>query len=392
MKRIAVVFIGTLLSIMASAQGFNSKGGSHRGANTPYTAQETQASTWSGSGIALNKTVLATNNHVVDGATHLYVYFPESKEKFTAEVLCTDATNDLALVQIKDSGFKGFPDIQYGFKKDLEDVGTEVYVLGYPRVDTMGEEVKLTTGVVSSRSGFQGNQSQYQVSAPIQPGNSGGPLLNDNGELIGIVSAKHVDGAENVSYAVKLSYLNDLVTSSGINGINFSKHSQIASQKLKDQCKAVIPCTVMVLADNASDSSTSGRQSGEGITFGVSGNYPLHVTMPIVDEQNSRSTRILAIELYSDTSSFFMTIINQSEEVATLNVSPNTYLRDSRTGTKYPLIDVQRIAVAPDTTTVPANSRITFTLVFKPVPADVPSLDLIEDVENGWRFYGIKVN
>lgn len=243
------------MPLLAFGQGYNSKGGSHRGYQTPYTQQEQQPSYWSGSGIALGPKVFATNNHVVDGATHLYVYFSESKSKYKAETITVDATNDLALVRITDPNFKGFPAIKYGFKKSLEDVGTEVFVLGYPRVDTMGEEVKLTTGVVSSRSGFQGNQSQYQVSAPVQPGNSGGPLFNDNGELIGIISAKHTDGAENVSYAVKLSYLNDLIMRSG-ESISLNKSSQIFSQKLSEKCKAVIPCTVMVVADNESDCHT----------------------------------------------------------------------------------------------------------------------------------------
>ncbi len=249
------------------AQGYNSKGGSHRGYQTPYTQQEQQPSYWSGSGIALGTNVFATNNHVVDGATHLYAYFPLHKAKYKAEIIAVDVANDLALVRISDTEFKGFPTVKYGFKKTLEDVGTNVFVLGYPRVETMGEEVKLTTGVVSSQSGFQGNQSQYQVSAPVQPGNSGGPLFNDNGELIGIVSAKHTDGAENVSYAVKLSYLEDLIVSSGEN-ISLTNSSQIASQKLSEKCKVIIPCTVMVIADNEREGYT--HQSS---TDAFSGSY-----------------------------------------------------------------------------------------------------------------------
>ena len=255
MRRLLYITLLSLLPLLTFAQGYNSKGGSHRGYQTPYTEQEHQPSHWSGSGIALGSKVFATNNHVVDGATHLFVYFPETKSRYKAETITVDSSNDLALVRITDPQFKGFPPIQYGFKKSLEDVGTEVFVLGYPRVDTMGEEVKLTTGVVSSRSGFQGNQTQYQISAPVQPGNSGGPLFNDSGELIGIVSAKHTDGAENVSYAVKLSYLNDLIARSGEN-ISLSKSSQIASQKLSEKCKAVIPCTVMVVADNEREGQT----------------------------------------------------------------------------------------------------------------------------------------
>lgn len=85
-------------------------------------------------------------------------------------------------------------------------------MLGYPLTSTMGEEIKYTTGVISSRTGYEGNLSQYQISAPVQPGNSGGPLFDDKGNVIGIVSAKH-RGAENVSYAVKSSYIWNLVES-----------------------------------------------------------------------------------------------------------------------------------------------------------------------------------
>ena len=107
------------LPIVTFAQGYNSKGGSHRGYQTPYTQQERQPSYWSGSGIALGSKVLATNNHVVDGATHLYVYFPETKTKYIAKTITVDSTNDLALVKIVDSDFRGFPAIKYGFKKDI---------------------------------------------------------------------------------------------------------------------------------------------------------------------------------------------------------------------------------------------------------------------------------
>jgi len=76
----------------------------------------------------------------------------------------------------------------------------------------MGDEIKLTTGVISSKTGFQGDVSLYQISAAIQPGNSGGPLFDNYGNIIGIVSSKHT-GAENVGYAVKTSYLRNLIES-----------------------------------------------------------------------------------------------------------------------------------------------------------------------------------
>ena len=76
----------------------------------------------------------------------------------------------------------------------------------------MGDEIKLTTGVISSKTGYQGDVAMYQISAPIQPGNSGGPLFDSKGNVIGIISAKH-KGAENVGYAIKTSYLKNLIES-----------------------------------------------------------------------------------------------------------------------------------------------------------------------------------
>ena len=368
------------------AQGFNSKGGSHRGYQTPYTEQEQQPSHWSGSGIALASKVFATNNHVVDGATHLYVYFPETKSKYKAETITVDATNDLALVRITDPLFKGFPSIQYGFKKALEDVGTEVFVLGYPRVDTMGEEVKLTTGVVSSRSGFQGNQSQYQVSAPVQPGNSGGPLFNDSGELIGIVSAKHTDGAENVSYAVKLSYLNDLIVKSGEN-INLNKSSQIASQKLSEKCKVVIPCTVMVVADNEREGQAARRSS----SYGSTGKYPIRVNVPDLEDQNTQTTGIIGIEIAENGTAVYMTIANPYNRDIGYSIAKDAYIKDNTTGKKYVLKGTDNIEVAPKKGELPAGYQTDFVLYFPAIPANVTSIDLCEPSDSGWKFLGIRI-
>ena len=73
----------------------------------------------------------------------------------------------------------------------------------------MGRDIKLTTGIISSKTGYEGNVSQYQISAPIQPGNSGGPLFDKDGNIIGIIQAKHSQ-AENAGYAIKASYIKNL--------------------------------------------------------------------------------------------------------------------------------------------------------------------------------------
>jgi hypothetical protein len=101
----------------------------------------------------------------------------------------------------------------------------------------LGNEIKLTTGVVSSRSGYQGDVSTYQISAPVQPGNSGGPLFDSSGNIVGIVNAG-VPDAENVGYAIKIAYLQNLVDSYSLSSC-IPKKNAIASLALKEQVKRV---------------------------------------------------------------------------------------------------------------------------------------------------------
>ena len=170
---------------------------------------------WSGSGFALNNGYICTNYHVIDGAKNIEIHGIQGDftTSYSAKVVASDKFNDLAILKVDDVEFKGFGTVPYIVKTSMADVGEEVFVLGYPLTTTMGDEIKLTTGVVSSRTGYQGDVSLYQISAPIQPGNSGGPLFDSQGNLIGVVSAKHA-GAENVGYAIKASYLRNLTGSS----------------------------------------------------------------------------------------------------------------------------------------------------------------------------------
>lgn len=167
----------------------------------------------SGSGFGISSSgIIVTNFHVIDGAKSIKVRGINSDFNMTykAKVLVSDKNNDLALIQIDDFGFTSLGTIPYTIKTGLAGVGENIFVLGYPLRATMGDEIKLTNGIVSSRTGFQGDITSYQISAPVQPGNSGGPLFDNQGNLIGIINAKHV-GAENASYAVKISYLTNLI-------------------------------------------------------------------------------------------------------------------------------------------------------------------------------------
>ncbi len=167
----------------------------------------------SGTGFFLtNNGYIVTNNHVVEKAKSIRVsgINGDYTKSYVAKVEIVDSQNDLAIIKINDTSFKGVTSIPYAIKTSTASVGEDCFVLGYPLISTMGLDIKLTNGIISSRTGFQGNVSEYQISAPIQPGNSGGPLFDKDGNVIGVVCAKHT-GAENAGYAVKASYLQNLV-------------------------------------------------------------------------------------------------------------------------------------------------------------------------------------
>lgn len=175
--------------------------------------EKIQPSEWTGTGFALNNNYIVTNNHVVEGANNIYIQGinGDFNHKYNAEVVATDKHNDLAIIKLKGIKISSIG-IPYSVQYSVSEVGEEVFVLGYPLTSTMGDEIKLTTGVISSKTGYQGDVAMYQISAPIQPGNSGGPLFDSKGNVIGIISAKH-KGAENVGYAIKTSYLKNLIES-----------------------------------------------------------------------------------------------------------------------------------------------------------------------------------
>lgn len=207
------------------------------------------AELWSGTGFALRGKYIITNHHVVDGARTLLVRGVKGDftKLYNAVVVAKDESHDMAIIRIEDSKFTGFGDIPYTLKSGLSEVGEEVFVLGYPLLSTMGDEVKLTTGIVSSRSGFQGEVSAYQVSAPIQPGNSGGPLFDANGDVVGIVNAKHRQ-ADNASYAIKSPYMRLFIQNS-IGDSAIPTNRKMVGWSLVNKTKAIKPFVYIIYAN-----------------------------------------------------------------------------------------------------------------------------------------------
>jgi antitoxin component YwqK of YwqJK toxin-antitoxin module/S1-C subfamily serine protease len=198
---------------------------------------------WTGNGsgvIISNSGLIATNFHVIEDAEAIEVDFLYNGQvkSFRAKVIRTDEVNDLAIIKIDDNSFEGLSRINYNFKTRSSQVGESVFALGYPKaLSSMGKDIKFTDGKISSKTGFQGDVTTYQTTTPIQPGNSGGPLFDYKGNLIGINSSKIVsDDVDNVAYTIKSLYLLTLIDSMNEN-VNLPSDTSLYSLPLTSKIK-----------------------------------------------------------------------------------------------------------------------------------------------------------
>ena len=355
---------------------------------------EMQLKEWTGTGFALKDGYVVTNYHVIENAKSISIQGVNGDfaKQYNATIVATDKYNDLALLQITDNSFKGFGTIPYSVKTTVSEVGEDIFVLGYPLTSTMGDEIKLTTGVISSKTGFQGDVSLYQISAPIQPGNSGGPLFDNKGNLVGIVNAKH-KGVENVGYAIKTSYLKNL-TESSISTSILPNNNQTAGLPLTGKVKSLknyvfmISCsnqeTNHIVSNNVSNNTNEGHQ-----TYTQSNNY---IEYPIIGSTTAEQAKIKSVRLTEEYTAIEIISNNQSGSgyYEWCNIDRNTYI--SANGKQYTMNKAEGIKIAPEKTYFThAGQDITFTLYFPPLPESVKSINLIEKIDSDWKFYGIKI-
>ena len=199
-----------------------------------------------GSGFVISGNIVATNYHVIDGADNIKVVLNinGTPEEYKAKVLISDKTNDLALLSIKDEKYKGLPPAPYKIITNTIDVGSSIFTMGYPMANVLGKEVKITDGIISSRTGYENDAVTYQISAAIQPGNSGGALFDKKGNLAGITNAG-IRSADNIGYAIKSSYLINLIDSAPID-IKLPEGSNMAGKELSEIIKAYTPYLAVI--------------------------------------------------------------------------------------------------------------------------------------------------
>jgi len=156
---------------------------------------------------------LLTCFHVVKNATSINVATKEGL--FPAQLVQSDPAKDVALLKVAGS-FTSLPLA----RDDTVSLGESVFTIGFPNPAVQGLQPKLTRGDISSLAGAQDDPDEYQISVPVQPGNSGGALLDENGNVVGIVNARLSDWAavrtsgmtaEDVNYAIKISCAKQLL-------------------------------------------------------------------------------------------------------------------------------------------------------------------------------------
>jgi len=173
----------------------------------------------SGSGFAVSSDGhVITNNHVIDGCQRIQIH--QKGKSIPATVVSFDPSNDLALLQ---GDFR--PSTVFALSKERPELLQDIYVAGYPFGQKISTSVKVTKGIISSLTGIGNNFSNIQIDAALQPGNSGGPILNDKGNVVGVAVAK-LDLAvaleefgvipEDTNFGIKTNVVRSLLESNNI--------------------------------------------------------------------------------------------------------------------------------------------------------------------------------
>ena len=189
----------------------------------------------SGTAFAVTKVGhLVTNHHVIDGCRMVSLRF--NGRDIPVDVLNFDPINDLALLKISRPLKNPYP-----INTNNAELMQEVYVAGYPFGDSLSNSVKITKGIVSSLTGLFNNFSNVQIDAALQPGNSGGPIFDNVGNIIGVAVAKvdlrlilenYGTIPENVNFGIKSSVLKDFLVSNNLRSLPSPNLSDLSNSDL----------------------------------------------------------------------------------------------------------------------------------------------------------------
>jgi serine protease Do len=191
-----------------------------------------------GTGFAINnKGYFVTSLHMVKGSDSIFVE-NANMERVSARIVHTDNRLDLAILKLDSVSFLKGKDVPFVFKTSGSDLGEKIFTLGYP-----GDDIVYGEGSISSASG-SGDTAMYQISIPVNPGNSGGPLLDEQGYIVGLVRGKN-SSAEGTGFAVKAEYIYQLINNIDDKELkaelSLNKRNSIKSLKRSEQIKKLQP-------------------------------------------------------------------------------------------------------------------------------------------------------
>jgi uncharacterized protein len=196
----------------------------------------------SGTGFVISQSgFVVTNNHVAGQCSQVRARH-NTDELGALSVIAKDVQNDLALLKLPSR----FPDAAI-FREDRGlRQGDNVVVYGFPLVGVLTPQGNLTTGSISALSGLSNDSRMLQVSAPVQPGNSGGPLLDAGGNVIGVVSAKlnalgtamvTGDIPQNVNFAIKAGVVRNFLDANGVDYRTTAETRELKTADVGDRAK-----------------------------------------------------------------------------------------------------------------------------------------------------------
>jgi len=186
---------------------------------TTDSPQNTSPKLINGTGFLFSDTdYVITNHHLIKNAGSIIAKFTNG-ESIQAMVVTKDSKNDIAILKLQSSPNMSAAPIKLGNSSEAT-MGQRIFTIGYPASNIMGEKPKYSEGVINAMTGIKDDPTFFQISVPIQPGNSGGPLFNDKGEVIGITTstmsplAINAIGAipQNVNYAIKSSFVKNILS------------------------------------------------------------------------------------------------------------------------------------------------------------------------------------
>jgi S1-C subfamily serine protease len=193
------------------------------------------------------KGYLVTNAHVLNGSGAIVT--DKDGREYNSVILSVDHKADLAILKIDDKDFTPVKNLPYTIRRSQPDLGEELFTLGYPR-----DEIVYNMGYLSAKTGYKGDTSSCQLSLTANPGNSGAPVFNKNGEIVGIITTKQTQ-AEDVVFALKSNNIFRMIDSLKTSDTSFKdlklpKSSSLKNMDRVSQVKKAENCVFLVKAYN----------------------------------------------------------------------------------------------------------------------------------------------